>query len=448
MLLIYVPRLTNRIGYTLNVLLNYILKADYEITTNIDTFTQHQGAGLCYAPHKVGDALFIRSTELMFQTSIDEQDIKCIQYNGIAALYPTHNAASDFPFDLLASAFFCLSRYEEYLPHFTDQHGRFPASESAAYRYQFLQTPVVDHWALMLAERLHERFPDFNYTCRHFDYEDTIDIDSAYCYRRKGVLRSLLGIGKDLFIDHKKRELQKRFRVLTKRQPDPFDTFEFILDIHQQHPTLRLKFFPLMGDYNVYDKAISFQDNEFRQLLQHLCDYAKMGLHASYAAHDDVEKLTVESERLSSILHRRTVRNRYHFLRLNLPGSYNALIDCGILHDYTMGYADEPGFRAGTGTPYPFFDLESNSETTLTIHPFVVMDSTLYYYKKISCDEAWTLYQQLLDATQAVGGTFCALWHNQSLCEDFGWQGWSTLYKRVIDYADQLKKSGDKICPI
>lgn len=444
MLLIYVPRLTNRIGYTLNVLLNYIIKADYEITTNNDTFVQHVGAKLCYAPHKVGDGLFIRSSELMFQTTIEEQEIKCIDYHGVAALYPTHNAASDFPFDLLASAFFCLSRYEEYLPHYTDAHGRFPATESCTFKNGFLHVPVVDRWALLLVEKIAERYPDFTYSTPRFDYEDTIDIDSAYCYRRKGVLRTLVGIGKDIFIDNKSSEVRKRFRVLTKRQPDPFDTFEFIIDTHLQHPGIRLKFFPLMGDYNVYDKPISYQDNDFRQLLQHLCDYAKMGLHGSYASHDDPEKLAVESDRLADILHRRTVRNRYHFLRLTLPGSYTALIDNGILHDYTMGYADEPGFRAGTGTPYPFFDLESNSETPLTIHPFVVMDSTLYYYKHMSTDDAWPLYQQLLEATYDVGGTFCALWHNQSLCEDFGWQGWSQLYRQVIDYADQLKRGTDK----
>ncbi len=215
MLLIYVPRLTNRMGYTLNVLLNYILKADYEITTNVDTFTQHEGAKLCYAPHKVGDSLYIRSTGLLFQTTIEDQEVQYTEYNGMAALFPTHSAASDFPFDLLAASFFCLSRYEEYLPHFADQHGRFPATESAAYRHNFLQTPIVDHWALMLAQKLHEHYPNFTYTCRHFDYEDTIDIDSAYCYRRKGLLRTLTGIGKDLFLERKSSEIKKRFQVLS-----------------------------------------------------------------------------------------------------------------------------------------------------------------------------------------------------------------------------------------
>jgi hypothetical protein len=126
---------------------------------------------------------------------------------------------------------------------------------------------------------------------------------------------------------------------------------------------------------------------------------------------------------------------------MTLPDSYNVLMDNGIMHDYTMGYADEPGFRAGTGTPYPFFDLDSDSETALTIHPFAVMDSTLYYYKKMSWDEAEKVYYQLLEELKTVGGVCSVLWHNQSLCESFGWQGWRGVYERVLDKADQFRNA-------
>ena len=439
MLLIHVPRMTNRLGYTLNVIFRHILKIDFEITADIDIFRRHEGPKLCYGHQKLDDALFVRSCDLLFKTTIEEQSPRCFDYGDTVALFPVHNQNSDFPFDIFAASFYCLSRYEEYLPHFTDIHGRFPATESLAYKYHFLHTAVVDRWALMLAKKIKTRFPEQIFPQRNMDIEDSVDIDAAYCYKHKGLARTVVGICRDLFSRDRRGEVCKRLKVLMHKAPDPFDNFDYIIDVHSRYTGMRLKFFPLMADYNVYDKPISYQNTEFRQLLQHLSDYAKMGLHASYA--DDPKLIAVENERLASLLHRKTVRNRGHFLRLKLPSTYTALIDNGILHDYTMGYADEPGFRAGTGTPYPFFDLESDSETPLTIHPFVAMDSTFYYYKKSSIAEAESRYRQLIDEVKNVGCTLSLLWHNQSLCEDFGWKGWRGLYERVLEYADAARKA-------
>ena len=42
-----------------------------------------------------------------------------------------------------------------------------------------------------------------------------------------------------------------------------------------------------------------------------------------------------------------------------------------------------------------------------------------------------------LDEVKAVGGTFSCIFHNQNLCEDFGWQGWRDVYEDVLQYAYQ-----------
>ena len=53
MLLIYVPKLTNRVGYTINVVMRDILKTDFAITTNVEVFNSHEGSRLCSAPQPV-----------------------------------------------------------------------------------------------------------------------------------------------------------------------------------------------------------------------------------------------------------------------------------------------------------------------------------------------------------------------------------------------------------
>lgn len=445
MLLIHVPRLTNRLGYTLNVLFHYILKTDYEITVDCDIYRNYDGPKLSYGPQKLSEGIFLRSSDLLFSTTIEEQAPHCFMYQDMTAMFPVYNQASELPFDIFASAFYCLSRYEEYLPHFTDQHGRFPATASLAYKEHFLQSAVVDRWALMLADVIKKYYPEQHFPQRVFDLEDTIDIDAAYTYKHKGIVRTLGGMGRDLFEHDKKGQLRKRLRVIFGKEQDPFDTFDYIIDVHSRYMGMRLKFFPLMADYNVYDKPIVYQNQEFRKLLQHLGDYAKMGLHSSYASVDDPKLVSIESERLASLLHRPTIRNRNHYLRFSLPKTYNVLIENGILHDYTMGYADEPGFRAGTCTAYPFFDLESDCETILTIHPFAAMDSTFYYYKKMSCKASEEVYRELIDEANEVGSTLSLLWHNQSLCEDFGWQGWRNVYENTLAYADNCRKTRNEV---
>ena len=63
------------------------------------------------------------------------------------------------------------------------------------------------------------------------------------------------------------------------------------------------------------------------------------------------------------------------YLFLNLT---RILIDAGIAEDYSMGYPDEPGFRAGIARPYYFYDVAEDHQTNLKIFPFQVMDATLY----------------------------------------------------------------------
>ena len=61
MLLIFVPKLTNRLGYTINVVMRNILQTEFAITVDPDTFRNHPEAKLCYDSHPLDncDAIFI-----------------------------------------------------------------------------------------------------------------------------------------------------------------------------------------------------------------------------------------------------------------------------------------------------------------------------------------------------------------------------------------------------
>ena len=447
MLLIYVPKLTNRVGYTINVVMRDILKTDFAITTNVEVFNSHEGSRLCYAPQPVttfpdGSEQppypFLKSTKLLFETSIEEQNPHYFEYEGQATLFPVLGRHTTLPFDPFAAIFFMLSRYEEYLPHHRDEHGRFMVTDSVAFRHGFLQTAVVDRWALMVKKLILDYYPDTIFGARNFTFVQTVDIDAAYCYLHKGLFRTTLGILRDGIHRHSPQEVRRRINVIKRREADPFDTFDYILE--QSRSLARhskLLFFALVGDYGIYDKPASFHNNDFRQLLQHLGDYAKIGVHGSYYSADEPERLGREIERLSDILHRTIVRNRFHFLRFSLPGAYRNLVRHGIAHDYSMGYAEQPGFRCGTCSIVPFFDLNSNQEYDLRLHPFMAMDTTFQKHMGLAPEQAIEQYRTLIDEVRSLGGTFSCIFHNQNLCEDYGWEGWRKVYEEVLQYAEE-----------
>ena len=438
MLLIYVPKLTNRLGYTINVVMRDILQTEFAITTDADTLVHHPEAKLCYAPQPIAsvDAIFLKSTHLLFETMIGEQECRYFDFNGTPAIFPVFHKDSALPFDPLAAIFYMLSRYEEYLPHRKDQHGRILITETLAYKNGFHLTPVVERWALMIKDLILEHYPETVFLKRNFSFEPTIDIDSAYCYLHKGWFRTCMGILRDGIHRRDPAEVKHRIRVLKKKEEDPYDTFDYIINLNKQY-RFPLIFFALLGDYSLHDKPISYLNNEFRQLLQHIGDHSKVGIHGSYDSAMEPKRLEQEIQRLAEILHRPIYRNRYHFLRFTLPRGYSNLEKQGITQDYSMGFADQPGFRNGSCSTLPFFHLSRNQEINLNIHPFVAMDTTFHTHMNLSHEEAIKLYHTLIDEVKAVDGTFSCIFHNQNLCEDFGWEGWRAVYEEVLQYAYQ-----------
>ena len=99
MLLIHVPKLTNRLGYTLKVVFNHLLHAEYSITTDAQYFLQYGDAKLSYGRERLGDSLFIKSHRLLFETTIEDQEPRAECTDGQWILFPVYGRDLDFSFD-------------------------------------------------------------------------------------------------------------------------------------------------------------------------------------------------------------------------------------------------------------------------------------------------------------------------------------------------------------
>ncbi|KAA3642467.1 MAG: hypothetical protein DWP98_13880 [Bacteroidetes bacterium] len=433
MLLIYIPKITPRNRYTIKTVFNHLLQlSEFQLTSDVDRFSEYVGEKLTYAKKPLGDELFIYASGLLEKKGIDEQKIEFGEFDGLITLF-ANKTKSALPYDIFSAVFYMLSRYEEYLPHRRDHYDRFIAKESLAYKMGFLQTAVVDRWALQLKKVILAKFPNTAFKPRTYSYIPTIDIDNAFAYKEKGLIRTMGGFFKNL-MKLNFRQIKDQILVLLDRKSDPYDTYNYQRNIQKKY-NLHPIYFILLGDYGFNDKNISYEKRNFQSLIKNLADYAQIGIHPSFGSNQKTENLHKEILRLEEIVKRDITKSRQHFLKLSMPETYRNLVKEDILEDYTMGFANELGFRAGTCSPYPFYDLDEEVECKLTVFPFQVMESTLRYYQNIGITESIRAIKAIIDEVKAVDGTFISLWHNESLGENSDWIGWTKVYEEMIAYA-------------
>ena len=432
MILVYTHKITPRVRYIFKHILTRTLLIPVNFTTKVEEFVAHNGPKLSYTKTPLGTEFFIKSNDLLFEQGVNDLEITINKWEETPCFFAT-NIKAVIPFDIFAASFYLISRYEEYLPHVKDIHGRYTAEQSLAFKKGFLEKPVVDIWAYKFLKVLKEKFPEYNYKKRTYNYISTIDIDNAFAYKHKSLVRSVGGFFNDL-VHFRIVNVWNRFAVTFNIKSDPFDTFQNLLRFKKEY-NVKTVFFFLIGDYTTFDTNVSASKEQYKLLIKEMGDYANVGLHPSYFSMQNVAILKKEKERLEHITNSPVQSSRQHYLRFSLPETYQHLIDLEIGEDYSMGYASNVGFRAGTCTPFYFYDLDFEIQTPLKIYPFALMDTTLNDYMKLTPKQSLGRIRDLKNEVKAVNGTFITLFHNESLSDYLRWKGWKRLYESMLKIA-------------
>ena len=434
MIYIFTHKITSRVKFAFNLVFRDLMQVDFQIITKRKEFELKEGVKIAYTLNPVGNSFFIRSKPLLFEQGINDQDITIIPFHRTKAFFGS-GGNSMFPFDVFASSFYLAARYEEYLPHKKDHFNRFDANQSLAFKEDFLHQPVINIWVKKLVEFLKEVYPNFNIPQRNYKFITTIDVDNAYAYKEKGFVRTIMGYAKSI-ATFDIQDFKDRTKTLLGLQKDPYDTFDYQEKLIKDKKLTFIYFF-LLGDYGVNDKNIPVSNKNFQALIKSISDHSKIGIHPSFASNTSFKQLQKEVGRLSQIINREIWRSRQHFLKINLPETYRNLIELDITDDFTLGYASNYGFRAGTCTPFYFYDLDLEVETNLKIHPFAIMEGTLKYYMDIGPQHAMAHYRRLIDEVKMVNGDFISLWHNDSLNNYKQWKGWKSVFEEMIEYGKE-----------
>jgi len=423
-LLVYSQETSPRLSYVCNLIFDKILKTEAEITTDLSAASQSVLPVICYADNKIEGSLHIVPAGILFEKDIIARVPEVIDYGNVPALFPI-TGLCDLPYDIFSAVFYMVSRYEEYLPYKADAHGRFPATASIAHTYHFLEKPVVNLWVCQLTEVLQDKFPALTLADNKFEHLPTIDVDIPYAYLERSSMLKFTGTVRDM-VKRNRHGFALRSRVLQGKEPDPFDNFDLITALLQEHDKEAFWFFQI-GKYGVYDKNPPADNPRYSALIKHLARIFPVGLHPSYRSASKPKHLEREVENMNQLLNDHVSISRQHYIKIDLPGTYRRLIEAGIKTDYSMGYPSHLGFRAGICNPFYFFDLELNKVTQLEVVPFQFMDITFFR----SPDADISKLYEIVEHIRTVGGRFVSIWHNNYINEKYNEKTYN-LFKELL----------------
>jgi hypothetical protein len=387
--LIYLEQLNPRIEYVFRHIFKQIFLFDVEFTINKEYFISSNLPKISYCNFPLENELHLKFSSFFNQNSVEEM-LDYIENEG-------------FWKDKVAVSFALLTRLEEYSNFKKDKFGRFTFNESILFKKIEAKQPFVDVFAYDLLNELQNN--NSISTLRCFFEQPTIDLDHPFYIKYKSLFRQLISVFSSLIRLHIKVVFVKIF-VLLGFAKDKYDIYE---------TTNKLKniiYFLPLGNYSKIDSFHNTKKKSYNDFLQKLKWKNKIMLHPSYASNDSIYTLTREIKRFQVLYGETPTGCRQHYIKLEFPKTYQNLIQQGIVNDFSMGFHDAVGFRAGTCTPFYWFDLTKNQETFLKVFPFCWMDVTFLKYLKLSTNESKKQIEELKNTVKKYEGYYSYIFHN------------------------------------
>ena len=337
--------------------------------------------------------------------------------------------------DIISLSFIMLSRYEEKVIDERDIHSRFESKNSVAVKYNFIDFPIVDEYALILQNYLKVLFPEEKIVVSFCNIIPTHDIDMVQ--RFSGglikVVRSLLAdifLYKNLFMFF--RSIPQYFASVNNPDKDPYiESIHKLVRVSEQF-NLKSEFYFMGTQPSRMDCGYNVETPCVLRTLSFIQQHEMfIGFHGGYYTSTNPELFAKEKNKIEAAVGYEIVRGRQHYLRFDVHSTFDIMEKCGIKYDSTLGYADREGFRCGTCYEYHPYDFENDREYNINERPLIVMDGTLSYYRVYTIEKAYAQMVKLYLRCKAVGGNFVLLWHNNSAMRETKW--FKKVYCRFLE---------------
>jgi len=338
-------------------------------------------------------------------------------------------------FDMFSASFFMLTRWEEYVNKNRDSHNRFPATESLAYKEGFLDRPIVNESLEALKRKLLDLDKNLIFKKRKFEFIITHDVDMSQIIKVSPykIIKKSLG---DLLKRNKFTtafiEPLEYFLPYLGLKKDPYDTFDYLMDISEKSG-VKSHFFFMGKGLTKFDNMYDSNDAFIKKLILKIKEREHyIGIHPTYNAYNNDKQFKIEKKELETNLATSISFGREHFLRFEVPTTWQIWEDNDMKWDSTMSYADKEGFRCGVCYEYSVFNVLTRRKLKLKEKPLIVMEgSFISYQPSISSQEMESNIVSLINEVKKYNGEFVFLWHNSSF-NTLMWKKYKYIYERVL----------------
>jgi hypothetical protein len=335
--------------------------------------------------------------------------------------------------DIFAGCFFMLTRWEELVSDVRDEHGRFPCDESTAYKFNFLDTPVVNDYVELLWRLLDKLDISQLRKMHKYEFILTHDVDVPFLwpnsvFAMKMVAGDILKRGDfQLAYDNTKSFLSTRFMG----NADPYDTFDYMMTLSEKYGH-HSHFYFMSGGVGKYDDSYDITNPVLVQLLKQIDSRGHLiGFHPSYDTMLDERQWQEEYDLLSQVSPQEITEGRQHYLRFEMPASLG-IWNKNLKVDSSIGYSGREGFRCGTCYEFSVFDVIKREHLDLVERPLIAMDATLIKSQGLKPSEVVSRIEKLVGITRKYNGKFVFLWHNSSFNMP-PWNEYHAAYERILE---------------
>lgn len=335
--------------------------------------------------------------------------------------------------DLFASSFFMLTRWEEYVNKERDMHNRFPARASVAYKFGFLDRPIVNEYVEMLWNMLKHLGIEQERKQRKFQYILTHDVDHIEYWKSPWLLIKRVGAEmiKRKSIEGATESFKDFINVKIGKSRDPYDTFDLLMDISESIG-VKSHFYFMSGGLTSYDNRYNIDSIRAKEIIRKIEERDHIiGFHPSFNTYNNKEQWQMEKKKLEEVLGYQVKEGRQHFLRFEVPFTWRIWEENGMEFDSTLGYADREGFRCGTCYDFPVFDFLQRRKLQLREYPLIVMEGSFTTYQSIEPIVMENRINMLISKVKRYNGNFVYLWHNSSF-KVGKWRDFDSVYSKTL----------------
>ena len=418
--------------YTLKVLIKNILGLDYTIQSDSgisDTYICFDDKTICIKDHFFGrysQPLSYLSAQNIakpnyFSCIFSPEESTPVLYGDDECLISDNDIICGI--DIIASAYFMLSRWEEYCHKNRDRHNRFLGNDSVAYRYNFLHRPIVNEYAAIIWNMLKHLNFDGDRAENKFECHITHDIDILQSNSR---LKSIIG---DIV---KRRDIKLALSRLLPPYTDTVNTYDFLMK-QSESIGLQSTFYFMAADYRPEHFAHNgyLHKKEFGKLIAEIKQRRHIiGFHPGYNTYNAADRWHEQKTALEKASDTTIDLCRQHFLQIEVPYTFNILEQNNIGQDSSLGYPDHAGFRCGTGNKFNVFDFLNRKELNVKECPLIIMD-TCIRNQNLTMNEIEKIYVHYIDVCKKYNTPITILFHNSSF-DNYHWKGWKELYTKII----------------